>query len=120
MTKSVVIAEKEYIYAYHHWQLCDELGLQVECIVHSAQQAQNKFKDFKPDVLITNMNLEPGGDGVDVVEDLRQNCPHVLVVFATGATPSHVLARIESVSPNAIFTKPVTVQELRAVLLPGE
>lgn len=119
MTKTVVIAEREYIYAYHHWQLCEELGFKVQCIAESAQQASERFKDLNPDALITDIDLMPGGDGVDVVEALRQHCPHVLVVFATGATPPHVLARIESTFPEAILTKPLTTQELRAVLLPG-
>ena len=117
MPKTIVIAEDEFLLALDLREMCEDLGCTVLSVAHSAPEARKRFRALSPDVLITDMDLGPGGDGVDVVEDLRRHCPCVMVVFATGSSHPDALARINSVRPDVVLSKPLTARDLREVLV---
>lgn len=120
MPRTVVIAEDEFLLALDLQEMCEGLGCKVLSVARSAPEARKRFMSLTPDVLLTDMDLGPGGDGVNVVEELREHCARVVVVFVTASSHPEALARINSASPDFILSKPLTPRALREVLLPKD
>lgn len=118
MARTAVIVEDEAILALELRLMCEDNGLEVVGMACSASEARERLPSLAPDVLLTDMQIGEGGDGVDVVQDLRRSCPGAIVVFVTAATDPATLARVASASPDHVLTKPVSPMDLSKALAP--
>ena len=116
MSRSVVIVEDEVLIALDLRLMCEDLGWRVVGTAHSAAQALERFPSLAPDIVLTDMQIGAGGDGVDVAEELRRARPEVIVVFVTAATDAATLARVSAAHPDFVLTKPVSPRALENVL----
>lgn len=114
--KTVAIVEDETIIALELESICMEAGLRVVGFAATASKAWEKFSDLPPDILITDMELADGSDGVEAVLRLRTLRPDMFVIFVTGAKMPETLARIVASSPDSVMNKPLDVAELRKTL----
>lgn len=81
--------------------------------VATARQAIRAFDDVDPDVLVADINLGPGPNGVELATILRAQAPYLGVVFLTNHTS---LDPVEGVAPpdNVAFVHKGSVSD------PGE
>ena len=68
----------------------------VVTAVESARGALKAFDDVDPDVLVADINLGPGPNGVELATILRAQAPYLGVVFLTNHTS---LDPVEGVAP---------------------
>lgn len=114
--KTVAIIEDEPIIALELESICMEAGLQVVGFAATASKAWEKFSDLRPDVVISDMELADGSEGVEAVLRLRKLRPDMVVIFVTAATTPDTLGRIAKSKPDHVLNKPFDVAELRKVL----
>lgn len=114
--KTVAIIEDEPIIALELESICIEAGLQVAGFAATASKAWEKFSDLRPDVVISDMELADGSDGVEAVLRLRKLRPDMVVIFVTAAATPETMARIVASSPDYVLNKPFDVAELRKAL----
>jgi CheY-like chemotaxis protein len=69
-----------------------------------------------PALLLLDISLRGGMDGVEVATALRQNHPGLRIVFMTGQADPATRARAEATRPDAYLVKPVAPEQLEAVL----
>jgi len=69
--RTVAIIEDEPIIALELESICTDAGFQVVGFAATASKAWEKFSDIPPDVLISDMELADGSDGVEAVLRLR-------------------------------------------------
>lgn len=114
--QTVAIIEDEALLALDLQFLCRDAGCRVLGIAATAAEARRKFPGMPPDVLITDMDLADGSDGVEVAEHMRMLRPEMAVIFVTATTAPDKLRRIAAVRPDRVLSKPLHVADLHHAL----
>jgi DNA-binding NarL/FixJ family response regulator len=111
-----VIVDDDVLIARHLRKLCEESGTEVVGIAHDSRSAQDLILTQRPDYVIMDLRLGEQRDGVDIAGEVRDKLPDIKFIFVTGASGKLEIARIESVRPTHILTKPVTNKAIRDAL----
>jgi DNA-binding NarL/FixJ family response regulator len=114
--KRVVIVDDDVLIAMHLRKLCEESGTSVVGVAHDGRAAQEMILTERPDYVFMDLRLEGVRDGVDIANEVRDILPDIKFIFVTGASGKLEIARIQSVKPKQILSKPVTGNEIRGAL----
>jgi len=85
----------------------------VACSLNG-EDAQNKFVEFKPDLVITDIVM-PDVDGIELLLGLRNINPDIRVIVMSGGNRGHAdiyLQMADKLGANAILNKPFQLSEL--------
>jgi DNA-binding NarL/FixJ family response regulator len=86
-------------------------------VANSASIAMQKFRSFKPDVSLIDIELRQGPTGVDVSHAMRKLDPNVGVVFLTSlADPRLVDSRLPELPEGSIYLRKNSVKDLGEVI----
>ncbi len=86
-------------------------------IANSASLAMQKFRSFKPDVSLIDIELRQGPTGVDVSHAMRKLNPNVGIVFLTSlADPRLVDSRLPELPEGSIYLRKNSVKDLSEVI----
>jgi DNA-binding NarL/FixJ family response regulator len=86
-------------------------------VANSASIAMQKFRSFKPDVSLIDIELRQGPTGVDVSHAMRKLDPNVGVVFLTSlADPRLVDSRLPELPEGSIYLRKNSVKNLSEVI----
>jgi len=84
-----------------------ELGFDTCDLAADGQEAFSHATSNQPDVVLMDVNLEGGREGIEAAKRLREACD-VPIVFVTGCHDRDTVARIHKVVPGApVLGKPV-------------
>jgi len=85
-------------------------------LANSASIAMQKFRSFKPDVSLIDIELRQGPTGVDVSHAMRKLNPNVGIVFLTSlADPRLVDSRLPDLPEGSIYLRKNSVKDLSEV-----
>jgi CheY-like chemotaxis protein len=86
-------------------EVLEERGYQVRAAC-SAEEALALLRDHcsDVDVLLTDINLGPGEDGLQLAHKARAMCPGIRVIYVTGGAYSQ--ASVERVPDSRLIPKP--------------
>jgi DNA-binding NarL/FixJ family response regulator len=85
-------------------------------VANSASIAMQKFRSFKPDVTLIDIELRQGPTGVDVSHAMRKLDPKVGIVFLTSlADPRLVDSRLPELPEGSIYLRKNSVKNLSEV-----
>jgi two-component system, response regulator PdtaR len=105
--RRALIVDDEVIFALNMEADMQELGFDVCDLAANGHQATNLAMSNQPDVVLMDVNLEGGREGIEVARWLHELCD-VPIVFVTGCLDPDTLARINKQVPGArVLTKPV-------------
>jgi DNA-binding NarL/FixJ family response regulator len=91
-------------------------GISSVEIANSASIAMQKFRSFKPDVSLIDIELRQGPTGVDVSHAMRKLNPNVGIVFLTSLTdPRLVDSRLPELPEGSIYLRKNSVKNLSEV-----
>jgi DNA-binding response OmpR family regulator len=76
------------------------LGFHTCDLAADGQQASMLAMNNQPDVVLMDVNLEGGSEGIEVARKLREVCD-VPIVFVTGCTDRDTVARVRERVPGA-------------------
>jgi DNA-binding response OmpR family regulator len=83
------------------------LGFHTCDLAADEQEALSHAMSDRPDVVLMDVNLEGGREGIEVARKLREVCD-VPIVFVTGCTDRDTVARIRERVPGApVLPKPI-------------
>lgn len=91
-----------------------QAGLEVST-AGSTRAALIQADQFHPDLVVTDLSL-PDGNGIEVIDRLRQRLGDLPVVIITGVGESQILAEATRCRPVELLTKPVDVARLQQVV----
>ncbi|WP_052729258.1 two-component system response regulator [Chromobacterium vaccinii] len=111
----ILIVEDERIIAMDLQLQLQALGYQVCGVVASGSLAIAHAEREQPDLVLMDIHLEGGMDGVDAACEIyrRQKIP---IVFLSAYAENATLQRAESAMPYGYLVKPVSPRELHATL----
>lgn len=90
-------------------------GFEVCGTAKSSEGAVAQALALKPDIVLMDVQLERGGDGVEAAAEITQ-VMDTQIIFVTGSNDAATMARIEAHNPFAVLIKPIDPEELGQVL----
>jgi len=84
--------------------------------VYSGEEALELAPEFKPDMLITDVSMDPGLNGIETAIRIREILPSIKILLFSGvATTANLLDKARSEGHDfEILAKPIHPQELLA------
>lgn len=92
-----------------------QLGYQVVAVVRSASAALQSIAQKRPDLVLSDISLKGGPDGIQLASIIR-DCFGTPVVFLSAHYDDSTLCRVASSGSSGYLMKPFRVPELRASL----
>lgn len=111
----IFIVEDEALVAREIRARLTLMGYSVVGVAHSYDQALSRIKDVKPDLLLVDIRLKSGQEGIDVARDViaERDIP---IIFLTAYSDEETVAKAKLVSPYGYIIKPVENRELQITI----
>lgn len=110
-----MIVEDEPIIAQEIAMHIEDLGYEVCAMVMHASQVQQAFVKQQPDLLLMDINLGHGPDGIELAANLLQ-LKKTPVIFVTSYADKATLDRAKAVQPYGYVVKPFADKDLQAAI----
>ena len=111
---TVAIVEQDEILATGIARHLRGFGFDVIGSVNSVAQALALVDEFRPDLIVVDVNLEGTLDGIDAVRSIREKM-ETPVIFLTSCCDDDVVRRAIECAPYSFLLKPYLPAELRAI-----
>lgn len=96
-------------------RMIEKLGYTVAAKAASGIDAIQKIREHTPDVVIMDISLKDDMDGIEVMREVR-NFSNVPVIYLSGNSDKHSLARARKTGYIDFLVKPITAEQLRKPL----
>jgi DNA-binding response OmpR family regulator len=113
----IVIIEDEFFVAWNLQAVLEDMNFGSCEIASDARSGVDLALAQEADLLLVDMNLGDGPDGVEAVRRIREHRKEVAAIFITAYTDDANLGRIRQVAPHApVLSKPVSPDLLLATI----
>jgi predicted glycosyltransferase/DNA-binding NarL/FixJ family response regulator len=113
--QKVLIVEDEMIVQLHLETIVNSLGHEVTGTAANSDEAYDSAEHSRPDLVLMDIHLADGCDGVETARTLRERYD-CAVVFITAYADSATVERTSEVVPAGYVMKPFTGDEIRAAI----
>jgi CheY-like chemotaxis protein len=111
----ILVVEDESIIAADIAMSLQNLGYEVTATIPSGEQAISKVKADNPDIVLMDIVLKGGMDGIEAAEQIRSQF-RVPVVFLTAYADEKTLERAKITGPFGYIVKPFQDTDLRVAV----
>ncbi len=112
--KKVLIVDDEHLIRYSMQKLIEFWGysaVTAEC----GEDALRLFSEQKPDIVILDIHL-PDLNGLDLLKTIKDICPSVAVIMATGCPDAKTSVDAMNMGALAYLEKPVCIDTLKTLM----
>lgn len=113
--EKILIVEDEMIISATIEESLNKIGYNNIEIAFNAQKAFELIEHNSYDVILMDINLGKGKDGIDVIEEIQRK-KHVPVIYVTGNSDNKTLTKAKTTLPGGFIVKPITETDLRVQL----
>ena len=103
--KSILIVEDEVVPADNLKEVLEQKGYAVIGICINGEEAVQKARETKPDLILMDIKLKGNMDGVEACERIHE-CLDVPVIYLTAYSDEKTLVRAEKTGPYGYIDKP--------------
>ncbi|MEE8233426.1 MAG: response regulator transcription factor [Gammaproteobacteria bacterium] len=93
----------------------DNFGYHVAGIAYSAKEAIVLARDMEPDLVLMDIRLGEGADGIDAALAISKHM-NIPIVFVTAYSDSKTLRRAKIVNPAGFINKPLRESDLKTTI----
>lgn len=111
----ILIVEDESLVALDIERALTDLGYTVTGVSGTAEDAQRKFIETTPDIVLMDICLRGDTDGITAAAQMKAK-RGIPVIFLTAHSDDSTLARASIVDPSAYLVKPFKTSELKATI----
>ena len=111
----IMVVEDEGLVALGIKEELESLGYEVTAVASSADVAINKALSTEPDLVLMDIHLKGGTDGIEAARQLKQAL-NIPVVFLTAYSDKETLKRAISTEPFAYLIKPFEERTLHTTI----
>lgn len=111
----ILIVEDEPIIADEIAATIEDLGYQVAAKVIHAAEVNTVFQESEPDIVLMDINLGQGADGIQLAAELKRQ-KEVPLIFLTSYTDTGTIDRAKKVNPDGYIVKPFDEKELQIAI----
>ena len=87
-------------------------GFYVCKVAPDYDSAINQFNNESPNILLMDIRLSKGFDGIETAKAIRNKDPHIPIIFMTGYEDDEIKDRAMVVDPIGFFIKPLNIEEI--------
>jgi PAS domain S-box-containing protein len=109
----VLVVEDELIIATNLQQRLARLGYLVPAIATTGEEAVQKARDLRPDVILMDIRLGGEMDGIDAADQIK-GLYKIPIVYLTAYADAETLSRAKITEPYGYIIKPVEDRELQS------
>ena len=109
--KQILVVEDEVITALDIQRRLKSLGYQVPEIICSGEEAIEKVKQNKPDLILMDINLFGGMDGIEAASKIH-SFSDIPIIYLTAFSDNETLQRAKITEPYAYIVKPFKDRDL--------
>lgn len=109
----LLVVEDEYLVALDMVQQLESAGYEAIGPAASETEAVSLALSQKPDLILMDINLASGGDGISAAHEIRKHL-NVPIVYVTAYTSEELVRRSGTTAPYGYVVKPFTLPKLRA------
>ncbi|MGE5680298.1 MAG: PAS domain S-box protein [Bacillota bacterium] len=109
--EKILIVEDEQIIAFVIQRRLLQFGYEVAAIATSGQEAIEKAREVKPDLILMDIHLRDKVDGIQAAREIKQFLD-VPVIYLTAFSDSETLERSKLTEPSGFLVKPIDEREL--------
>ncbi len=113
--EKVMIVEDEFIVALDIAGQLERLGFSCLYNISSGEEAVEKAKNFRPDLVLMDIGLKGRMDGIEAAHEIRKDF-NIPIVFLTAYSDEKMLARAKKTGDSAFLTKPIQKEELHSTI----
>lgn len=110
------IVEDELLVAESIVEILEELGYEPGKPAASYTRAIKMLEEFKPDLVLVDIQLYGSKDGIDLATTIREQADYLPLIFLTANSDRTTIERAKVVKPDAYLVKPFTKRELFAAI----
>ena len=114
--KRVLIVEDQFLISEYLRIWVETFGLEVCGIAKTADQAVKLAQAERPDIILMDMRLEGGRDGVDAAKEIA-GIYTPRFIYVTGSSEPSALNRINQDHPFRILIKPIDPAALQSAII---
>lgn len=107
----ILVVEDEGIIAQDIQNTLKKLGYAVPAIAYSGKEGIEKAQEIQPDLVLMDIVLGGGIDGIEAAEQIRRRF-HIPVVYLTAYADEKTLQRAKITEPFGYILKPFEEKEL--------
>ena len=111
----VMVVEDEGIIALVLKSRLEKMGFEVPEPISSGQEAINRFPAMMPDIVMMDVTLGKGMDGISTAAQLKRE-RDVPIIFLSAYSDDATLARAAEIAPVRYLKKPFADGELQEAL----
>jgi DNA-binding LytR/AlgR family response regulator len=112
---NILIVEDEGIVAMELQESLQKEGFEVAAIVDNGQEAIDLVKDEAIDLVLLDINIKGGWDGIETATQLRK-LKNIPFIFVTAYADSNTFERARATMPSAYLIKPFRINDLRKAI----
>ncbi|MEG3879200.1 EAL domain-containing protein [Microcoleus sp. herbarium7] len=113
--RKIMIVEDESIIAEDISDSLISLGYRVTDIVYSGEEAIVSAAEFRPDLVLMDVNLQGEIDGITAAEEIRSRF-QIPVIYLTAYADENTLRRVNSTKPFGYIVKPFEEKNLHTTI----
>ncbi|MBL7733710.1 MAG: response regulator [Chitinophagaceae bacterium] len=111
----IMIVEDEPIIADEIAATVEDLGYTVAAKVIHGKDVKEQFVRCEPDVVLMDINLGKGPDGIQLAAEIKQ-VQHLPLIFLTSYSDKTTIDRAKQVNPDGYIVKPFDEKDLQVAI----
>ena len=111
----IMIVEDEVLFAKDLKDLLERLGYTVPALVSTGEEAIEKAGEMKPDLVLMDIVLKGGMDGIEAADLIRTRFK-IPVVYLTAYADDETVQRAKITEPYGYVLKPLEERDLHVTL----
>lgn len=115
MSIRIMIVEDEPVIADEIAAVCEDLGYPVVAKVVHAKNAMDAFRESQPDLLLMDINLGNGNDGIQLATAMKEE-KKVPLIFLTSYSDKATVDRAKAAGPDGYIVKPFDEKDLQVTI----
>lgn len=115
MSKQILIVEDEQIIGTDIRRGLEAMGYAVAACVASGEEAVRKAAELEPDLVLMDIQLGPGMDGIEAAKRIHARCD-IPIIYVSGNFTEDNMEMIKSTNPFGFLVKPFEDNELRLTI----
>ena len=108
----ILVVEDDVIEAMDIKRILESMGYSVPETASSGEEALQKLTEFKPDVILMDIILSGGMDGIETA-DVIKNQYKIPIIYLTAYSETETIERAKLTEPYAYLIKPFNSNELK-------
>lgn len=116
MYKKLLIVEDEVLIGHSLMFDLEDIGFEVIGLATYYDQALTLIQQYKPEIVLTDINLKSDKDGIDIALWINNYDKDIKIVFITGYNNKLVRDKLDKVKYISVIEKPIDVQDILRVL----